>query len=178
MPKKNAALANPTRLATFDEDGQVQVVIETPRGSRNKYAFDPDQRVFRMKKVLPEGMVFPHDFGFIPSTKAQDGDPLDVLLFMDQSAFPGCVIEARLVGVIEGEQSEDGEKKRNDRLLAVANTSHTHSGIKSVEDFNDSLLREVEKFFVNYNANDGKKFKVLGRKGPDAALKLLKKAQK
>src|SRR5216110_2920921 len=120
-------MSDPTQLVPFDRKKKdlVQVVIETPRGSRNKYAFDPDQRVFRMKKVLPEGMVFPHDFGFIPSTKAQDGDPLDVLLFMDQSAFPGCVVEARLVGVIEGEQSEDGEKKRNDRLLAVANTSHT-----------------------------------------------------
>src|SRR2546421_8211911 len=119
MSKKNA-LANPLRLPPLDDNGRVQVVIETPKGSRSKYAFDPDQRAFKLKKVLPEGMVFPHDFGFIPSTEAEDGDPLDVLLLMDQPAFPGCLVEARLIGVIEGEQSEDGKKERNDRLLAVA----------------------------------------------------------
>jgi inorganic pyrophosphatase len=106
-------------------------------------------------------MVFPHDFGFIPSTEADDGDPLDVLILMDQPAFPGCVIKARLVGVIEGEQTEDGKTERNDRLLAVAESSHTHSNVKSIADLNDSLLREVEKIFVNYHAGDGVKFKVL-----------------
>jgi inorganic pyrophosphatase len=176
MAKKKNGLANPARLDTFDDDGQVQVVIETPRGSRNKYAFDSERRSFVLKKVLPEGMVFPHDFGFIPSTEAEDGDPLDVLILMDQSAFPGCVVEARLVGVIEGEQSEHGKKERNDRLIAVSNTSHTHSDIKSVNDLNESLLREIENFFMNYHTNDGTKFKVLGRKGPDAAAKCLKRA--
>ena len=178
MAKKKNSMANPVRLKPLDEDGQVQVVIETPKGSRNKYAFDPEQRSFKLKKVLPEGMVFPHDFGFIPSTKAEDGDPLDVLILMDEPAFPGCIVEARLVGIIEGEQSEDGNKERNDRLIAVANTSHTHSDIKSVDDLNRSLLREVEKFFVNYHENDGKKFKVLASKGPDAAAKRLKRTQR
>ncbi|HJX01090.1 MAG TPA: inorganic diphosphatase [Terriglobales bacterium] len=176
MAKKKNSVANPIRLPSFDGDGQVQVVIETPKGSRNKYAFDPEQRSFKLKKVLPEGMVFPHDFGFIPSTEAEDGDPLDVLILMDQPAFPGCVVEARLVGVIEGEQWEDGNKQRNDRLLAVSNTSHTHSDIKSVDDLNASLLREIQHFFVNYHANDGTKFKVLGCKGPATAAKYVKKA--
>src|SRR5947209_9243303 len=176
MAKKKNGLANPVRLSTSDEDGQVQVVIETPKGSHNKYAFDPDRRSFTLKKVLPEGMVFPHDFGFIPSTEAEDGDPLDVLILMDQSAFPGCVVEARLVGVIEAEQSEDGKKQRNDRLIAVCNASHSHSNIKSVKDVNKSLLREIEKFFVNYNSIDGKKFKVLGCKGPSPANARLKRA--
>jgi inorganic pyrophosphatase len=168
-------LANPIRLTSLDDDGQVRVVIETPRGSRNKYAFDAEQRTFVLKKVLPEGMVFPHDFGFIPSTEAEDGDPLDVLILMDQPAFPGCVVEARLVGVIEAEQSEDGKTVRNDRLIAVCNASHTHSDIKSIKNLNESLLREIEKFFVNYHANDGKNFKVLKRKGPAAASKCLKR---
>jgi inorganic pyrophosphatase len=176
MAKKKNGLANPIRLTAFSDEGQIQVVIETPKGSRNKYAFDPERRSFTLKKVLPEGMVFPHDFGFIPSTEAEDGDPLDVLILMDQPAFPGCVVEARLVGVIEGEQSEDGKKERNDRLIAVSNTSHTHSDIKSVSDLNESLLREVEKFFVNYHSDDGTKFKVLGCKGPDVAAKCLKRA--
>ena|SRR2546421_4401566 len=174
MSKKNA-LANPLRLPPLDDNGRVQVVIETPKGSRSKYAFDPDQRTFKLKKVLPEGMVFPHDLGFIPSTKAEDGDPLDVLILMDEPAFPGCLVDARLVAVIEGEESEAGKTRRNDRLIAVCNASHTHSNIKSVSDLNESLLRKVEKFFVNYHANDGKAFKVLACKGNKAAAARLKR---
>src|ERR1700694_401208 len=112
-------VADPSRLAFFDKNEDVQVIIETPKGSRNKYAWDPKQRVFTLKKVLPEGMVFPHDFGFIPSTRGQDGDPIDVLVLMDQPAFTGCLVPSRLGGVFEGEQTEDGKTERNDRLLAV-----------------------------------------------------------
>src|SRR6188768_486559 len=86
----------------------INVVIETPRGSRNKFHFDEKLRQFSLKKVLPAGSAFPYDFGFIRGTKAEDGDPLDVLVLMDESAFPGCQVESRLVGVIEAEQVEDG----------------------------------------------------------------------
>jgi len=99
MPKKKGSLADPTKLVAFEDrkNAIVQVVIETPKGSRNKFAFDTDQHVFILKKVLPEGMVFPHDFGFIPSTRAEDGDPIEVLILMDEPAYPGCVVPARLV---------------------------------------------------------------------------------
>lgn len=176
MPKKKQkAIANPTKLSPVDGHNRVQVIIETPKGSRNKYKFDTKQRVFMLNKVLPEGMVFPHDFGFIPSTEGDDGDPLDVLLLMDQPAFPGCMVRSRLVGIIEGEQTEKGKTERNDRLLAVSESSHTHSDIKSIADLNKELLEEVEKFFVNYHENDGAQFRVLNCKGPDAAKKRLHK---
>ena len=177
MAKKKAGITDPTRLPVTDDDGNVQVIVETPRGSRNKYAFDPDQKIFSLHKVLPEGMAFPHDFGFIPSTKADDGDPIDVLILMDQPAFPGCLAKARLVGVIEGVQTKDGKKERNDRLLAVAASSHTHSEVKSIKDLNKSMLTELEKFLVNYHLNDKEEYKVLACKGPDAAKKCLKKAR-
>lgn len=112
MPKKRQrSLADPSVLSPRDEDDKqlFQVVVETPKGSRNKYAFDPDNRVFELKKVLPAGMAFPYDFGFLPSTKGGDGDPLDVLVLMDEPAFPGCVLKCRVIGVIEGEQ---GNKKK------------------------------------------------------------------
>ena len=131
-----------------------------------------------LRKCSLKEWCFRHDFGFIPSTKAEDGDPLDVLILMDQPAFSGCVVQARRIGIIEGEQKEDGKAERNDRLLAVAESSHTHSDVRSVKDLNDSLLKEVEEFFVNYHANDGTKFKVLGCKGPDAALQHKKKTQR
>ncbi|MCU1255067.1 MAG: Inorganic pyrophosphatase [Candidatus Angelobacter sp.] len=175
--KKKPGIVNPTRLAAVDEEKNVQVIIETPKGSRNKYAWDQDQQLFALKKVLPEGMVFPHDFGFIPSTEGEDGDPIDVLVLMDQPVFTGCLVKARLVGIIEGKQTENGKSERNDRLLAVAESSHTHSNINSLNDLNKDLLKELEQFLVNYHSNDGAEFKVLARKGPDAAARCLKNAR-
>lgn len=97
-----SSLANLEELPPERADGgTLQVIIETPRGSRNKYNFDPDQKIFTLKKVLPAGMVFPYDFGFIPDTRGGDGDPLDVLVLMDEPAVPGCLVPIRLIGVIE-----------------------------------------------------------------------------
>jgi inorganic pyrophosphatase len=181
MAKKNkGALAAPTVLKPFNEEDKsiVQVVIETPKGSRNKYKFDPALRSFKLNRVLPDGMVFPYDYGFVPSTAAEDGDPIDVLLLMDASAFPGCVVESRLIGVIEGEQSENGNKERNDRLIAVAQHTHSHSDLKDISDLNQSLVKEIGEFFVNYHRQDQIKFKVLGTKGAKEADRLLQKAIK
>src|SRR5512142_3126073 len=96
------------------------VIIETPRNSRNKYKFDEKTGRFKLSKVMPEGMMFPYDFGFIPKTEAEDGDPLDVLVLNDEPMFPGCELECRLVGVIKALQKEKGKENRNDRLIAVA----------------------------------------------------------
>lgn len=175
--KKKQGIVNPTRLASLDKEKKVQIIIETPKGSRNKYAWDPEQQIFALKKVLPEGMAFPHDFGFIPSTEGDDGDPIDVLVLMDQPVFTGCLVKARLIGVIEGKQTEKGKSERNDRLLAVAESSHTHSDVNSINDLNKELLKELEHFLVNYHANDGAEFKVLGRRGPGAATTSLKNAR-
>ncbi|HEY6475988.1 MAG TPA: inorganic diphosphatase [Polyangia bacterium] len=149
------------------------MVIETARGARNKMAYDEELGAFRLKKVLPEGMTFPYDFGFIPSTLADDGDPLDALVLMDEPGTMGCVVRCRVVGVILGEQTEGKKKRRNDRLIAVAIPSHTHADITRLENLNATLLEELEKFFVNYHAVDGEKFRVLGCKGPGKARKLV-----
>jgi inorganic pyrophosphatase len=173
------SLADPTRLKPIDKkEGLIQVIIETPAGSRNKFAFDPDQAIFALKKVLPAGMVFPYDFGFLPQTIAPDGDPIDVLLLMDEPAFPGCAVQARLIGVIEGEQLDGKKKIRNDRLVAVAEMNHMHANIRKLKDLPAKWLTELQDFFVNYHNLEGKKYKLLGCKGEDAALRLIKKAQK
>jgi inorganic pyrophosphatase len=119
----------------------------------------------------------PPEANAIPSTEGEDGDPIDVLVLMDQPVFTGCLVMARLVGVIEGQQTEKGKSERNDRLLAVAESSHTHSNINSLNDLNKELLKELERFLVNYHSNDGAEFKVLARKGPDAATKCLRNAR-
>jgi len=177
---KKFGLSDPTKLKPFDKkDNLLQVIIETPKNCRNKYAFDPDQEIFALKKVLPAGMEFPYDFGFLPQTIADDGDPIDVLLLMDAPAFPGCLVKARLIGVIEGEQKESGGKTtRNDRLLAVAEANHNYQDIKKISDIPRVLLDELGEFFVNYHRLEGKKYRVIGHFSTQVALKLIKKAQK
>ena len=173
------SLADPTKLKPIDKkDGLLQVIIETPAGSRNKFAFDPDQSVFALKKVLPAGMVFPYDFGFLPQTLAPDGDPIDVLLLMDEPAFPGCAVKARLIGVIEGEQLDGKKKIRNDRLVAVAEANHMYADIRKLKDLPEKWLTELQDFFVNYHSLEGKEYKLLGCKGQEAAMNLIKQAQK
>src|SRR6478672_156950 len=113
---------------------QVHVIIETPKGSGNKYSFDPKTELFKLSKILPEGLVFPLHFGFIPCTKGEDGDPLDALVLMDEPSYPGNLIECRVLGVIEAEQTEkDGEKVRNDRIVAVANESQRFLNVSSLK---------------------------------------------
>jgi inorganic pyrophosphatase len=152
----------------------LNVIVETPQGSRNKYSYDEKQRIFTTKSLLPKGMTFPYDFGFIPSTLGDDGDPLDVLVLMEVPALAGFLVPARLIGVIEGEQSEDGKKERNDRLIAVSVESHCHENVKSLKDIEDEILTELESFFVTYHEIHGRKYKVLGRHGPEQARKLVK----
>ena len=173
------SLADPTQLKPLDkQDGLLQVIIETPKGSRNKFAFDPDQKIFAVKTVLPAGMSFPYDFGFLPRTIAPDGDPLDVLLLMDEPAFPGIAVRARLIGIIEGEQLDGKKRIRNDRLLAVAEANHQYANVRRVRDLPSRFLHELEEFFVNYHGLEGKKYKLLGCKNSAVALRMIQKARK
>lgn len=166
-------------LDPFDKDKEEwRVVIETPKHSRNKYKFDEALGAFRLNGVLPEGMSFPYDFGFLPSTKAEDGDPLDVLLLMDEPAFTGCVVPARLIGVIEAEQTEeDGQSERNDRLVAISTKCRTDGHLRSLKDIDSTKLEEIEQFFVSYNRVRGKHFKVLDVSGRKKAETLARAAQ-
>jgi len=168
-----------SKLPTFDaKSGELFVVIETPKGSRNKYAFNEDLGLFELRRVLPRGMLFPFDFGFIPATQADDGDPLDVLMMLEDSAPQGCVIRARAIGVIEARQRDaKGDWERNDRLIAIAAQAKLHSDLRSVKELNPRLLDEIEAFFAEYNKMEGNEFEPLKRAGPNAATDLIRKAQ-
>jgi inorganic pyrophosphatase len=120
-----------------------------------------------------------YDFGFIPSTIGDDGDPVDVLVLMDAPVVPGCVIQARPIGAIEAKQKGKGEDWiRNDRLIAVAIHSQTHDNAKSLNDLRPHLVEEIKEFFVNYNQLRGRKFKPLDEAGPRAAEKLIEAGMK
>ena len=176
MSKKRYKYAsNAIRLKPFAEDHLVRVVIETPKGSRNKYAFDPKLRAYTLSRVLPVGMRFPFDFGFIPRTLADDGDPLDVLLLMDDPAFPGCVVDCRLIGVIRGKQEEAGKTDRNDRIVAVTNKEDSFANAKHIGELPERLLSDIKGFFENYHRLQGRRFRALGIAGPEASRELIRR---
>lgn len=167
------------KLSTYNDKGGLNVIIETPKHSKNKYAYDEKLRLFKLKSMLPEGASFPFDFGFLPCTKGEDGDPLDILVLMESPAFPGCLVECRLIGIIEAEQREkDGKTDRNDRILAVASESILFKDIKKLKDLSDSLVEQIEYFFISYNEIEGKAFKVLDKAGPHRAKKLIDAGEK
>jgi len=154
----------------------VNVIIETPKGSRVKYAYEPDADLFALKKALPEGMVFPFNFGFIPSTEAEDGDPLDVLILNQEPLIPGCLIKAHLVGALKAEQSEERQKTRNDRLIGMAVSKATPTSLESIK-LEGKIIKEIKYFFESYNKLTGKEFKVLGKAGPKNAREMVRKAE-
>src|SRR5258707_2026050 len=127
-----------------------RAIIETPKGCRNKFDYDPDSNLFELGGLLPEGMMFPFDFGFIPSTLGEDGDPLDIMVLMDAPAHVGCLIDVRIIGIIEAEQSEDGKTESNDRLLGVAIHSYDHEDLESLSDLSKTFLDQLEAFFISY----------------------------
>jgi len=160
----------------IDDSNDVNVIIETPKGSSNKYTFDPETQLFKLSKILPEGLNFPLHFGFIPGTKGEDGDPLDVLVLMDEPSYPGNLIECKVLGVIEAEQTEkDGKKMRNDRLLAAALESNRYKEFFTITDIDKYMLQDIITFFITYNNISKKNFKPLGNRGANIALKLIKK---
>jgi inorganic pyrophosphatase len=168
-------------LPAYDEKtGLANVIIETAKGSRNKFKFDERRGMFRLSRTLPAGTVFPFDFGYLPATEGPDGDPVDVLVLMDEPAFAGCLVPSRLVGVIEAEQTEKGKSKpeRNDRLIAIAAYSQEHEQVQDISQLSDSILSQIEHFFESYNEFEGKKFKPIARKGPAAAAKVVKDGQR
>jgi inorganic pyrophosphatase len=155
------------------------VVIETPRGSGNKLKYDTGLGAFRLDRVLPAGMSFPFDFGFVPQTLADDGDPLDVIVLLDAPVYPGCIVPARVIGDLEAEQRDGrGPWERNDRLLAVAKASKIHAGIRTIADVDRVLLEAIGAFFVDYHRLDGDGFRVIARTGTRAARRAIRDAHR
>jgi inorganic pyrophosphatase len=179
MSPRSARHAVLSEISPFDDGDGLRIVIETPRGSRSKYSYDPECDCMQLSTVLPEGMVFPYDFGFVPSTLGEDGDPLDILVLMEASVIPGCVVRARLVGAIEAEQKgKDEGWIRNDRLIAIATHAQTHDGEHRLSDLREHLLDEIKEFFVAYNKLRGRKFRVKHDASPKKARKLILEGMK
>lgn len=172
-------MTNLAKLRGATANGHVSAVVETTKGSRTKLDYDAKRRCFVVSKVLPEGMSFPFDFGFIPSTTGGDGDPLDVILLLDESVPTGTVVPARLIGVIEATQtSKLGQKVENDRLLAVGASSILYEKVKKLSDLPSAVTDQIEAFFEAYNRIEEKKFVVKDHRGPKRARECVRRGKR
>ena len=156
----------------------LNVVIETPGGSRNKFLYDEQLNLFRLHKILPIGAAFPFDFGFVPNTLAADGDPLDVMVLGEEPTFTGCIVGVRLLGVIEAKQTTKGKTIRNDRLIATPESSKITPTARSLKDVPARILNQIEHFFIAYNRYEKRDFKILRRADRRAAIVLVAEARR
>jgi inorganic pyrophosphatase len=151
----------------------MDIIIETPKDSHIKYKYDESYRMFRLHKILPAGLIFPFDFGFIPGTKGEDGDPLDVLVISEFTGFPGCIMDCRIIGCIQAEQGVGKKMVRNDRFLAVPEQSSVYENAISIEDIPSTIIMEIESFFKTYIQKEGKELNLLGNLNAFQAMSIL-----
>jgi len=166
---------NLLRLPTFEGDSKLlNIVVETPRGSRTKIKYDDQLHVFRAEKPLPLGMVFPFAFGFLPSTKAGDGDPLDVLVLSEAELPWGSIVLGNAIALMECKQREKGKIERNDRVIAIPVDGKTRQVMPPHIAFDSRLKQAIVDFFGKYNELQDKEFHVLGIHGPQKAIEIIK----
>jgi inorganic pyrophosphatase len=168
-------MSNLFKLPTWADKDHVYAVVETPRGSRVKLEYDAKLHVFTLAKPLFAGLTYPYDWGFIPSTKAEDGDPLDVLIVHDAATYPGLVLRCKPIGVLEVLQWRKYKKERNDRVFALPDRSPFDGDLQDIRHLPRRAVEELEHFFTATNALEDKKLEFLGWRGPGAAIKAIKK---
>jgi inorganic pyrophosphatase len=168
-------MTNYSKLPTWADKEHVYAVVETPRGSRAKLEFDSKLGVFTLAKPLLAGLTYPYDWGFIPSTDAEDGDPLDVLIIHEAATCPGLVLKCKPIGVLEVIQSEKGKKERNDRIFAVPDRTPFEGDLQDIRHLPRRAIEELEKFFEATDALEAKKLQFQGWRGPAKAIKTIRR---
>jgi inorganic pyrophosphatase len=158
-----------SKIPPQSEDGLLNVLIEIPAGSKNKYEFDKDLNAFILDRVLFASVQYPFDYGFIPNTLADDGDPLDGMVMMDQPTFPGCVIAARPLGMLEMIDGGD----RDEKLLCVPAEDPRYAGVKTLDDVASHRLDEIAEFFRTYKNLEKKVTEILGWQNLDKVTPLI-----
>jgi inorganic pyrophosphatase len=168
-------VTNYSKLPTWADREHVYAVVETPRGSRAKLKFDPKLGAFTLAKPLLAGLTYPYDWGFIPSTKAEDGDPLDVLIIHDAATYPGLVLKCKPIGILELVQTAKGNKERNDRVFVVPDRSPLEGELLDIRRLPQNAIGELERFFEATDALETKKLTFEGWRGPARAAKKIRK---
>ena len=163
-------MVNLIDLGTFTDDGNIQVVVEMPKGARIKAKYDPTIAAFCYVRPLAAGLAYPYDWGFVPGTRGADGDPLDAMIFHAAATFPGMVIACRLLGVLQVEQTQDSKTLRNDRFLFCPAKDPALVGLQAASDLPERTRRDMEHFFVSATLDTGKELTVLGWEDADTAI--------
>jgi inorganic pyrophosphatase len=162
-----------SRLPPRNKQGACLVVVESPRGSSVKLKFDPELGAFSVSRPLPWGLVYPFDWGFVPGTKASDGDPLDAMILWDAGSAPGVVIPCRAIGVLNVEQDGKDGRQRNDRVLCLPLAAPRHNEVKDVSDLSERERTELVQFFLSSTVLEKKNLKILGWAGAPKAEQLI-----
>jgi inorganic pyrophosphatase len=168
-------MTNFVKLPTWADKQHVYAVVETPRGSRPRLAFDSKLRAFTLAKPLLVGLTYPYDWGFIPSTEAEDGDPLDVLIIHDAATYPGLVLRCKPIGILELVQIQKGKKERNDRVFVIPDRSPFEGDLQDIRRLPARAIEELERFFEVTDSLERKKLKFLGWRSPAKAIEMIKR---
>jgi inorganic pyrophosphatase len=163
-------------LPALPTPNRVHVVVETPRGAISKLKYEPEVAQFVLKRALPLGFAYPYDWGFVPGTKAEDGDPVDALVCWEASSPPGTVLRCRPLGVLQVSQKDRKRRRRlrNDRILCVPERDPRTASLHGVKDLPERIRDELELFFVSSVQLEGKDARVVGWGGPEVALALVR----
>ena len=167
-------MPNYLKLRPFDDDGNLNMVVETPRGSAVKLKYEPKAKVFIVSRSLVLGLIYPFDWGFIPGTKSEDGDPLDALAVHDSSTYPGVVLPCRALGVVDVSQKGEKGREENPRLIVMPSWHERMGEFEKATGLPKRLREEIEQFFVSATFFTGKDAKIEGWRGPKAALGVVK----
>ena len=162
------------RLAPFDDDGNLRVVVETPRGSTAKIDYEPDHDVFMVARALPLGIAYPYDWGFVPGTRGEDGDPLDAMVLHESSTYPGVVLPCRTLGMVQLTQRGKGSRReRNNRIIALPTWNERLGDIRDHADLPRRMREEIEQFFSTATFFTGKAVRLEGWASRKAAEELI-----
>lgn len=169
-------MADPQKIDPFGANGEVRMIVETPRGAPVKLKYDAKLEVFTISRSLPLGVTYPFDWGFIPGTKGQDGDPVDALAIHDASTFPGVLLSCRLLGMIELKQKSENGWEDNPRYILMPSWHDRLGEFEKAAELPDRLKKEIEKFFLSADFFTHKHPRIGGWKGPKAAEKHLRES--
>lgn len=164
------------QLPTWDENGVLHVVVETPRGSHVKLKYEAELGAMTLSRPLPLGVVYPFEFGFVPRTCAEDGDPLDAAVLLDVATYPGVVLRCRPIGVVRASQKGGEGRVRNDRIVTVAAGDRRRAHVNEARDLAGREREEIEQFFHAAVALEGKELELHGWGDAAEARKAVERA--
>lgn len=171
-------MPDPFKLPARAGNGVVHAIVETPRGARAKLKYEPELGGFVLSKSLMLGLSYPYDWGFVPSTLADDGDPLDIMIIHGAATSPGLILRCQVIGALLTVQAKKGKKERNDRVIAVPANSHLERKLNHVRELPPEERDELEKFFIATDELEGKTLKFEGWVGPKQGLRLVKECER